>query len=90
VGEVWCAGPTVFPGYLGQPEADAEAFAPAAAAEGAPAGAAARRWFRTGDLALALEGGYLAVVDRRKDMARRGGARSPCSPARSLARSLAQ
>jgi acyl-CoA synthetase (AMP-forming)/AMP-acid ligase II len=64
VGEVLVRGPTLFAGYQGLPAADAESFAPGG-------------WFRTGDLAQLRAGGYLAVVDRRKDMVGRWLAGGP-------------
>lgn len=40
--------------------------------EGTRAAFAPGGWFRTGDLATVLASGYLQVVDRKKDMVRRG------------------
>jgi len=66
-GEVVCRGPTLFGGYCGA----------AAAAAGDEGGAAAwlqpGGWFRTGDLAVRNGGGYITVVDRKKDMVGRVG-----------------
>lgn len=59
-GEVWVRGPTVFRGYCKSPEATSEAFAD-------------NGWFRTGDLAVAREDGYIRVIDRKKDMLLVGG-----------------
>lgn len=50
-----CRGPTVFKGYLNNPSATEAAFA-------------GKDWLKTGDLALHEQGGYIRVVDRRKDM----------------------
>ncbi len=60
IGEVWFRGPNVFAGYWGRPEATAEAFAPGG-------------WFKSGDLGVLDEGGYLTLVDRKKDMIISGG-----------------
>jgi acyl-CoA synthetase (AMP-forming)/AMP-acid ligase II len=68
VGEVVCRGPTLFGGYSG---AAAAANTGSGGSDGAdstwlqPGG-----WFRTGDLAAWRGGGYLSVVDRKKDMVR--------------------
>jgi acyl-CoA synthetase (AMP-forming)/AMP-acid ligase II len=58
-GEIWIKGPTVFRGYLGNPEATAAALTGG--------------WFRTGDVGRLDEDGYLFVVDRLKDVVIRGG-----------------
>ncbi|MFI9644120.1 long-chain fatty acid--CoA ligase [Micromonospora sp. NPDC051925] len=60
VGEIEVAGPNVFPGYHGRPEATAEAFT----ADG---------WFRSGDLGHLDADGYLHVTGRLKDMIISGG-----------------
>jgi long-chain acyl-CoA synthetase len=60
VGEIAIKGPNVMKGYLGRPEATAEAID----ADG---------WFRSGDLARKDEDGYYYIVDRAKDMIIRGG-----------------
>ncbi len=57
-GEVAVAGPGVTLGYVGNPEANRESFR-----EG---------WFRTGDQGV-LEGGYLRLVGRIKELIIRGG-----------------
>jgi acyl-CoA synthetase (AMP-forming)/AMP-acid ligase II len=57
-GEVQIRGPAVTPGYVGNPEANAEAFVDG--------------WFRTGDLGV-LENGYLRLEGRLKEMILRGG-----------------
>ncbi|MEK9518166.1 long-chain fatty acid--CoA ligase [Streptomyces venezuelae] len=59
VGEVVVRGHNVFAGYLDDPEATA-----AAVVDG---------WFRTGDLGVRDEGGFLRIVDRKKDLVIRGG-----------------
>ncbi|MFD4947625.1 long-chain fatty acid--CoA ligase [Streptomyces sp. NPDC058239] len=59
VGEVVVRGHNVFAGYLNDPEATA-----AAVVDG---------WFRTGDLGVRDEDGFLSIVDRKKDLVIRGG-----------------
>jgi acyl-CoA synthetase (AMP-forming)/AMP-acid ligase II len=58
-GEVVVQGPTVMRGYLGRPEATAEALRGG--------------WLHTGDVGVLDEDGYLRIVDRIKDMIIRGG-----------------
>lgn len=60
IGELQVRGPMAMQGYLGRPEATAEALGP----DG---------WLRTGDLARRDADGYLYVVDRLKDMVITGG-----------------
>ncbi|MGW1001876.1 long-chain-fatty-acid--CoA ligase [Streptomyces sp. NPDC002520] len=59
LGEVVVRGHNVFAGYLGRPEATAEALVDG--------------WFRTGDLGTKDEDGFLRIVDRKKDIIIRGG-----------------
>jgi len=59
-GEILYRSPSIFAGYLNDPEATDAAFAE----DG---------WFRTGDLAVADENGYLTFVDRKKDMIKSKG-----------------
>jgi long-chain acyl-CoA synthetase len=54
-GEICAKGPQVMRGYWQQPEANAAAFT----ADG---------YFRTGDVGVFDERGYLKIVDRKKDM----------------------
>jgi acyl-CoA synthetase (AMP-forming)/AMP-acid ligase II len=57
-GEVVVRGPSITPGYLNNPEANAEAFFDG--------------WFRTGDIGV-IEDGYLRLEGRLKEMILRGG-----------------
>ncbi|GAA3724362.1 fatty-acyl-CoA synthase [Spinactinospora alkalitolerans] len=59
-GEIQISGPNVMKEYWRRPEATAEAFADG-------------RWFRSGDVGVADEDGFVAVVDRTKDMIISGG-----------------
>ncbi len=59
VGEIVIRGHSVMAGYLGRPDATAEVLVDG--------------WFRSGDLGVKDEDGYLSVVDRKKDMVLRGG-----------------
>jgi long-chain acyl-CoA synthetase len=58
-GEVVIRGSNVMKGYYKRPEATAEAFR--------------NGWFHTGDIGIMDDEGYLAIVDRKKDMILRGG-----------------
>jgi long-chain acyl-CoA synthetase len=58
-GEVWIKGPMVVPGYFANDAASRDAFV---------AG-----YWRSGDIGAIDEGGYLHVLDRRKDMVNRAG-----------------
>jgi acyl-CoA synthetase (AMP-forming)/AMP-acid ligase II len=57
-GEVTISGPGLTPGYVANPRANAESFRDG--------------WFRTGDQGL-LDGGYLRLVGRIKELIIRGG-----------------
>jgi long-chain acyl-CoA synthetase len=59
LGELVIRGHNVFAGYLGRPEATAEAMVDG--------------WFRTGDLGRKDQDGFITIVDRKKDMIIRGG-----------------
>jgi long-chain acyl-CoA synthetase len=58
-GEVVIRGHLIMKGYYKRPDATAEAFR--------------NGWFHTGDIGIIDEEGYLAIVDRKKDMILRGG-----------------
>jgi len=62
-GEIVSAGPMLFKGYWGQPEATAAAFVEL---DG-------KRWFRTGDLGRVDEEGYFFLTDRLKRMINASG-----------------
>jgi long-chain acyl-CoA synthetase len=59
-GEICIRGPNIMKGYLDNPEDTAKAFWD-------------KHWFRSGDVGLFDENGYLYVVDRLKDMIITGG-----------------
>lgn len=59
VGELWYKGPVVSRGYWGKPDATRETFQDG--------------WVKTGDLARMDDEGFIAIVDRLKDMVIRGG-----------------
>ncbi|MCZ0735269.1 acyl-CoA synthetase [Phreatobacter sp. AB_2022a] len=59
-GEILFRGPAVTPGYFGNPEATAKAFAPGG-------------WLRSGDVGRQDADGYYYIVDRIKDMFISGG-----------------
>jgi long-chain acyl-CoA synthetase len=54
-GEIWVRGPNVFAGYWGDNDATQRVLTP----DG---------WLRTGDIAVADDDGWLALVDRAKDL----------------------
>jgi long-chain acyl-CoA synthetase len=58
-GEVVIRGHNIMKGYYKRPEATTEAFR--------------NGWFHTGDIGVIDDEGYLAIVDRKKDMILRGG-----------------
>ena len=58
-GEIWIGGPSVVKGYWNRPDADAESFV---------AG-----YWRSGDIGMKDEEGFVYVLDRKKDMINRGG-----------------
>ena len=58
-GEIVIRGHNIFSGYLNRPEATAEAVIDG--------------WFRSGDVGIKDEDGFISIVDRTKDMIIRGG-----------------
>jgi long-chain acyl-CoA synthetase len=58
-GELWVKGPLVVQGYWRNPEGTAAALS--------------NGWLRTGDVAVIDDDGFIAIVDRIKDMINRGG-----------------
>lgn len=58
-GEVVIRGTNIMKGYYKQPDATAKAFR--------------NGWFHSGDIGIMDDEGYLAIVDRKKDMILRGG-----------------
>ncbi|CAN5129701.1 class I adenylate-forming enzyme family protein [soil metagenome] len=69
-GELQVRGTSIVKGYWNRPDADAEAFT-------------AKGWFRTGDVALIDDEGFVFIVDRIKDMVIRGGENIGCGPVES-------
>ena len=66
VGELLVLGPNNVRGYLNKPR-------------GHRRGLSLEGWFRTGDLATLDEAGFIAIVDRAKDMVLRGGENIYCA-----------
>ncbi len=64
-GELLVRSPIVIRGYLNKPEATAEAIADG--------------WLHTGDIAVIDEDGFIAIVDRAKDLVIRGGENIACA-----------
>jgi len=64
VGELLVRGPNVVKGYWNKPEATAQTFV--------------NGWLHTGDLARIDKGGFVQIVDRKKDMVNRGGENVYC------------
>ncbi len=63
-GEIVAAGPQIMAGYWNRPDADADTFV---------VDAHGWRWLRTGDVGTIDADGYVAIVDRLKDMIAVGG-----------------
>ena len=64
-GELLVRSPIIFRGYLNKPEATAEAITDG--------------WLHTGDVAMIDEDGFIAIVDRAKDLVIRGGENIACA-----------
>ena len=64
LGELWATGPNIVKGYWNRPEATAATFVDG--------------WVRTGDIARIDDEGFIAIVDRKKDMLIRGGENIYC------------
>jgi acyl-CoA synthetase (AMP-forming)/AMP-acid ligase II len=69
-GEIWIAGPMVVPGYWDNPEATAREFAGG--------------YWKSGDIGSIDSGGFVRVVDRRKDLVNRGGYKIPSAEVESV------
>jgi long-chain acyl-CoA synthetase len=63
-GELLVRGASIFQGYWNRPEVNAEVFVDS--------------WFRTGDVAIIDDEGFLFIVDRIKDLIIRGGENIGC------------
>lgn len=63
-GEIVALGPQIMAGYWNRPDADATTFA---------LDTQGRRWLRTGDVGTIDSDGFIAIVDRLKDMIAVGG-----------------
>ena len=64
-GELLVRSPIVIRGYLNKPDATAEAIT--------------NGWLHTGDIAVIDEDGFIAIVDRAKDLVIRGGENISCA-----------
>ena len=72
VGELLVRGPNVFSGYWNDPEATEKAFTEDVPASDASGGTeeqgSSGRWFRTGDIMVRDADGYLAFLERAKEL----------------------
>lgn len=64
-GELLISGPMVVPGYFDNPEANAKEFVDG--------------YWRSGDIGTMDAGGFLRILDRKKDMINRGGFKIYCA-----------
>jgi acyl-CoA synthetase (AMP-forming)/AMP-acid ligase II len=62
-GELWLAGPNVVPGYWNNPSATAREFV--------------QGFWKSGDLGMRDDAGFIRVIDRIKDLVNRGGYKVP-------------
>ncbi|EKM52327.1 uncharacterized protein PHACADRAFT_211599 [Phanerochaete carnosa HHB-10118-sp] len=66
-GELWLRGPNIMKGYVNNPEATAETLTQ----DG---------WLKTGDVAVRDSHGFLAIVDRWKELIKYKGFQGKCAP----------
>lgn len=57
-GEIWAAGPQIMAGYWERPDETDKVIAEWNG----------KRWLKTGDVGIAMDGGFFKIVDRKKDM----------------------
>lgn len=57
-GEIWAAGPQIMAGYWERPDETDKVIAEWNG----------KRWLKTGDIGIAMDGGFFKIVDRKKDM----------------------
>jgi long-chain acyl-CoA synthetase len=58
-GEILCKGPNIMMGYYKSPDLTADAFE--------------NGWFKTGDIGMLVEGRFLKITDRKKEMFKTSG-----------------
>ncbi|MCU0392986.1 MAG: AMP-binding protein [Thermoflexibacter sp.] len=57
-GEIWATGPQIMAGYWERPDETDKVIAEWNG----------KRWLKTGDIGIAMDGGFFKIVDRKKDM----------------------